>query len=92
MIQYLLQIYGYGNPFDTFGYSCCAIVIVCIVVVALIYIFIIRSDGTGGKKTVIVQQPVSQDKSSDRCCPACGRAIPFDARVCPYCSKKFDDK
>jgi zinc-ribbon domain len=25
-----------------------------------------------------------------RHCPNCGRAIPEDARVCPYCSKKFD--
>ena len=27
----------------------------------------------------------------DRRCPACGRIIPFDARTCPYCSKKFED-
>jgi hypothetical protein len=24
-----------------------------------------------------------------RRCPDCGRAIPFDASVCPYCAKKF---
>ena len=28
---------------------------------------------------------------SDRYCPNCGRAIPFDARTCPYCSKKFEN-
>ncbi len=28
--------------------------------------------------------------SSDRRCPNCGRVIPFDARVCPYCSLKFN--
>jgi len=29
--------------------------------------------------------------SSDRRCPNCGRVIPMDARVCPYCSKKFEE-
>jgi len=28
--------------------------------------------------------------ASDRTCPSCGRPIPMDARVCPYCSKKFE--
>jgi hypothetical protein len=27
----------------------------------------------------------------ERKCPNCGRGIPEDARVCPYCSKKFDE-
>ena len=31
-------------------------------------------------------------KKLDRYCPNCGRGIPFDARTCPYCSKKFEDK
>jgi Na+/H+-dicarboxylate symporter len=26
----------------------------------------------------------------ERRCPNCGRPIPMDARVCPYCSKKFE--
>jgi len=25
-----------------------------------------------------------------RYCPNCGRRIPFDANVCPYCAKKFE--
>ena len=24
-----------------------------------------------------------------RYCPDCGREIPFDAKLCPYCGKKF---
>ena len=28
---------------------------------------------------------------SGRRCPNCGRPIPEDARVCPYCSKKFEE-
>ena len=27
-----------------------------------------------------------------RNCPNCGRAIPEDARVCPYCSKNFEQQ
>jgi len=28
---------------------------------------------------------------SDRRCPNCGRIIPFDSIVCPYCGKRFED-
>ncbi|MBE3091911.1 MAG: zinc-ribbon domain-containing protein [Candidatus Atribacteria bacterium] len=27
--------------------------------------------------------------NEDRKCPNCGRPIPFDANLCPYCGKKF---
>ena len=30
-----------------------------------------------------------KDGSKSRYCPDCGRAIPFDANICPYCGKKF---
>lgn len=30
--------------------------------------------------------------SPDRRCPSCGRVIPNDARVCPYCGKNFEVK
>ena len=32
-------------------------------------------------------QPMSV--SSNRRCPNCGRSIPFDANVCPYCGRNF---
>jgi len=32
-----------------------------------------------------------EQSSSDRRCPNCGRVIPLDARVCPYCGKKFEE-
>jgi predicted nucleic acid-binding Zn ribbon protein len=25
-----------------------------------------------------------------RFCPACGRMIPFDANLCPYCGRRFE--
>ena len=30
-----------------------------------------------------------QDRQQERRCPNCGRGIPFDAKICPYCGKKF---
>ena len=33
----------------------------------------------------------SKSVSYDRRCPNCGRPIPFDARICPYCANKFND-
>jgi MFS family permease len=30
-----------------------------------------------------------QPQQQDRNCPECGRNIPMDANVCPYCGKKF---
>jgi predicted amidophosphoribosyltransferase len=30
-------------------------------------------------------------KRDDRYCPKCGREIPFDVKVCPYCGKKFKE-
>jgi uncharacterized membrane protein len=31
-----------------------------------------------------------EKKEPDRRCPNCDRGIPIDAKVCPYCNKKFD--
>ncbi|UCF11904.1 MAG: DUF996 domain-containing protein [Thermoplasmatales archaeon] len=32
-----------------------------------------------------------EKKEPDRRCPNCGRAIPMDAKACPYCAKKFEE-
>lgn len=41
---------------------------------------------------LMIRPPIGGRKKeeSDRRCPNCGRIIPFDSVVCPYCSKKFD--
>ena len=31
-----------------------------------------------------------QDEEVRRRCPHCGRVIPFDSRLCPYCAKRFE--
>ncbi len=33
----------------------------------------------------------TKSSESERRCPNCGQAIPFDANICPYCSKRFED-
>ena len=48
-----------------------------------------RQGGVSGKQTVIVKQPVKQKQEPDRRCPNCGRVIPFDAIICPYCQHDF---
>ena len=40
------------------------------------------------QQTTVVQQPKVTEK--DRYCPKCGREIPFDAKICPYCKKDFE--
>jgi len=42
---------------------------------------------------LVVRPPIGGGKpaaASDRKCPNCGRAIPMDARTCPYCGKNFE--
>jgi predicted nucleic acid-binding Zn ribbon protein len=42
---------------------------------------------------LVVRPPVGgkpqQQQGSGRMCPNCGRPIPMDAQVCPYCGKSF---
>lgn len=55
-------------------------------IIGLIIWFIIRPSFNDKQKT-----KSSTDKDRDRRCPSCGRIIPFDARVCPYCKKDFEE-
>jgi len=41
---------------------------------------------------LVVRPPIGgnpQQQASGRQCPNCGRPIPMDAQVCPYCGKNF---
>jgi len=57
------------------------ILVLLLGIIAIIIWLVIRPPIGGAKKTI----------DSDRRCPNCGRVIPMDARVCPYCGKKFED-
>jgi predicted amidophosphoribosyltransferase len=32
-----------------------------------------------------------KETKKNRYCTNCGRTIPFDAKICPYCMKKFTE-
>ena len=38
---------------------------------------------------VIVREKSNEDSKPDRRCPECGRVIPMDSIICPFCGKKF---
>ena len=51
-------------------------------------IWLILRPPIGGRKEL---HAAGAGSSNERRCPNCGRNIPFDSRICPYCGKKFDD-
>ena len=57
------------------------IIVLLIGIIGIIIWLIIRPPIGGAKK----------EETPERRCPACGRVIPMDARVCPYCGKKFEE-
>jgi len=61
---------------------CTISIVIGILVFVLILILILNSSN----KTVIVN---NTDYYNQRKCPHCGRYIPPDAVLCPYCGKKF---
>ena len=66
----------------------------CLIAILLVIVIIIliAMAVAGTKKTIVIEKknaskPVSEEP--DRRGPTCGRAIPFDAKLCPYCGKNF---
>jgi len=55
----------------------------------LIAIYIPYTRITSGGLVPVIS--TTQSGGSDRRCPNCGQAIPFDANICPYCSKRFEN-
>ena len=55
--------------------------------IAVIVIWLLTRPPEGGNKPAGAGM---QQQSTERRCPGCGRVIPDDARVCPYCGKNFD--
>ena len=74
--------YAIGSGGSSEGMVC------CIVLPAILFILGLAVMLMGRDKT---ETRIDSKKKSDRYCPNCGRGIPFDARTCPYCSKKFND-
>ena len=39
------------------------------------------------KRKIVIETKPKRQKI--RYCPNCGKEIPWDARICPYCKKEF---
>jgi predicted small secreted protein len=68
--------------------SCCLTSLILIIALLLLYAFL---RGGNLRKTNIVTNVESKTDENKRWCPECGRSIPSDARICPYCGKKFNE-
>lgn len=88
-IGVILMIVGAIITVITFGIG-----IICtwpLILVGLI-IFILGLVASPGE-IKFTQQPIEKKEKPEksRYCPECGRSIPFDAKICPYCKKDFKD-
>lgn len=60
------------------------IIVIFTGIIGLIIWLVVRPP-IGGKQS----EGVASSSTSDRRCPNCGRVIPNDANLCPYCKKDF---
>ncbi|MEF8848600.1 MAG: zinc ribbon domain-containing protein [Candidatus Thermoplasmatota archaeon] len=59
------------------------IIVIVTGIIGLIVWLVVRPPIGGEKKK-------SEEDKPERRCPSCGRVIPEDAKVCPYCGNKFE--
>lgn len=57
-------------------------------ILSLIVLFLIITSKNNYQSTV---DPLTEENNRNRRCPSCGRIIPFDSIICPYCGKKFEN-
>jgi predicted permease len=72
--------------------TCCFVIFIVIILLIIALLFGRKRTVQTVKTYTTVESPspvIIEQSQSDRRCPNCGRAIPLDARICPYCSKKF---
>jgi hypothetical protein len=85
IIAVLIGIWVYRDAEKRGSSGILWLIIVFVTGIIGLIIWLIVRPPVGGKKTSPAQA------ASDRRCPECGRAIPEDAKVCPYCGKKFGE-
>jgi len=67
------------------------IIVFFLSIIGLIIYLVVRPSGNQNQPTGGYAPPPAQSNASnDRRCPNCGRGIPMDANVCPYCGKRFE--
>ena len=91
IIAILIAIWVYRDAERRGSSGALWLIIVLITGIIGIIIWLIVRPPIGGKPASAAGAPAQGD-TVDRRCPNCGRAIPNDARVCPYCAKKFDSE
>ncbi|HYY48350.1 MAG TPA: zinc ribbon domain-containing protein, partial [Thermoplasmata archaeon] len=69
--------YNYGSNPPTFRADAGMLILLGILISAIIYIAGMAASGA------------SPGWMRLRFCPQCGRQIPFDAALCPYCGNRF---
>ena len=60
-------------------YEFCCLTIFIVIIVLIVYVLLPK------QKVIIEKRP----KNQIRYCTNCGKEIPLDSRVCPYCGKEF---
>ncbi len=91
--------FGIGGAATNFTAICGIVIIIVAILVVVLLVGLARA---GTKKNITVHTPppviVHQEPKerstkdiikSERRCPSCGRIIPDEAILCPYCGKKF---
>jgi len=84
IIWIVLAIWVYKDAEKRDSSGALWLIIVIITGIIGLIIWLIVRPPIGGKKTG------GAASNSERRCPGCGRVIPDDARVCPYCGKNFE--
>lgn len=59
-------------------------------IIGLIIWLVVRAPIGGNQPVSTGTTPPPAAPGTERRCPNCGRVIPDDARVCPYCGKNFE--
>ena len=82
VIAILIAIWVYKDAEKRGSSGALWLIIVILTGIIGIIIWLVIRPPIGGKKDATVD-------TADRRCPNCGRQIPMDAKVCPYCGKDF---
>lgn len=83
IIAILIAIWVYRDAEKRGSSGALWLIIVIITGIIGLIIWLVVRPPIGGKQTGTTAS------SSDRRCPNCGRVIPMDANVCPYCGRDF---
>ena len=83
------------------GSECCVLGVIGVILFIILIAYLLGGKKTvvqtqqmapASAPIIIREEPKEtpkQESKSDRRCPDCGRIIPDDAELCPYCGKKF---